>query len=330
MPEGSAAAAGEGLLPTKGPVPPWAARAGFVLLAALCFLGVVNTGMDAVMAPVHGSNAEYLEKSLVYSGGVIAGLTAVRAGVSVMESGSVKFLGTGIEPGRAVGPVNDLLADITDYMLVYAVLIAAQMAITEVIAAVSLKYVLGAGALLCALGFGGMAGRRLWRTGMLLISIGLVLYVVYPLVLMGSARVFEAHQARASLELSDNVRALTGQAEQMARELKGSLSSFKDAASGASAVFSRLIRFARRGIATLYSAVMGLMVSMVIMFIITPVAALGISWFCIRQAVQSIEGAATADAMDERIVRALERMGRRGRAARNDTQQDARPMDRDV
>ena len=287
-------------------------RAAFLLLAVLCLFGGAGAALDRAFAPVHEHNDAYLKKSLTHAAGWMAGIMAVRMGVSAVESVSVEPMGVGMEVGRVVEPVSDALSDLMDLMTINALLIVFQLAVLEVIRAVSLKYLVGLGALLCAVQFSRLTA--VGRLGLGLISIGLVVYVVYPLALSAAAGVFEEHNAGTYIEFTESVGVLKERSSDIyaglydaglsAGKLKALAAEFRD-------VFYE-------GLSALWRGMWGLMTSFAIMFVLSPLMAAGASYLLIRQIFAGLDMAGTAQAMGEGIEKALGYAGKRTRAALRD------------
>lgn len=260
-----------------------AVRAAFLLLALLCLTGYAGTAADMAMSPVHEGNEDYLKRSLKHAGAWMAGLLALRAGVSVVESLSLEPMGVGFEAGRVVEPVNDTLSDIMDLMTMNALLIVFQLAVLDTIKAISLKYLLGTGALLCVISYSRLSNTG--RLGLMLMVLGLVLYIVYPLALNMASGVFEEHQARSSVEFSESVGVLTERARDVYPNLmEGGLSAagLRDTAGA----FSRMLS---EGTRALWEGLWGLMTSFAIMFVLAPLMSVGVSYLCLRQAMARLD-----------------------------------------
>jgi hypothetical protein len=267
-------------------------RAGFLALALLCLFGLTSAALDRISAPIHESNSQYLERSLGHAGAWMAGLMAVKMGVSAVGSVSVAPMGVGLEVGRVVEPVGDVLSDLMELMTFNALLIAFQIAVLEVIKAVSLKYLVGCGALLCA--FSPGRGTALGRLGLGLISIGVVIYIVYPLTLNVAAGVFEEHQAATYMAFTESVGVL----RERSSDLYEGLFSTGLSAGGLRAIAVEFKDMAYSGAETLWQGMWGLLTSFAIMFVLTPLMALGASYLFIRQIFVSLEMPSNVERME--------------------------------
>lgn len=283
------------------------ARAAFLVLALLCLFGVTNAAFDRVSSPLYESNRQYLERSLKHAGGWMAGLMAVRMGVSAVESISVEPLGVGLEVGRVFKPVGDVLSDIMELMTFNAMLIVFQMAVLEVIRAISLKYLVGYGALLCA--FSHSRFTALGRLGLGLITIGLVVYIIYPLSLNIAAGVFAEHQAGAYMDFTESVGVL----KERSADLYSSLFGVGLSAKKLTSMALEFREVAYSGAEALWSGMWGLMTSFAIMFVLTPLLAVGVSYLFIRQVFISLEASSAVAAMDTGISWFSRSAGRRTR-----------------
>ena len=268
-------------------------RAGFLALALLCLFGLTNVAFDNISAPLYDSNSQYLQRSLKHAAGWMAGLMAVKMGVSAVESISVEPMGVGMEVGRVVEPVGDVLSDLMELMTFNALLIVFQIAVLEVIRAVSLKYMVGLGALLCAFSPGRISA--FWRLGMGFMAIGLVIYIVYPLTLNLASGVFSEHQASAYTSFTESVGIL----KERSTDLYDGLLSTGISASGLKAMAVEFRDVAYSGAQVLWQGMWGLLTSFAIMFVLTPLMAVGVSYLFIRQIFVSLEMPVRAAQMEE-------------------------------
>jgi hypothetical protein len=258
-------------------------RGGFLVLALFCLFGLTSSALDSLSAPLYESNTQYLQRSLKHAGGWMAGLMAVKMGVSAVESVSVEPMGVGMEVGRVVEPVGDVLSDLMELMTFNALLIVFQIAVLEVIRAVSLKYLVGYGALLCA--FSPSRFSTLGRLGLGLIAIGIVMYIVYPITLNLAAGVFAEHQAAAYMGFTESVGVLKERSSDLFEGILGSGLTV----GGLKALAVEFRDVAYSGAETLWQGMWGLLTSFAIMFVLTPLMALGVSYLFIRQIFVSLE-----------------------------------------
>ena len=284
-----------------------AIRAAFLVLALLCLFGLTGVAADKAFTPVHEGNEAYLQSSLKHASGWMAAIAAVRVGVSAVESFSIEPLGVGFEVGRVVKPINDALADIMELMTFNALLIALQLAILQVIKTISLKYVVGYGALLCA--FSPARRSAIGRLGMSLMTIGLVLYIVYPSTLNMASGIFEEHQAETYVKFSEDIGVLS----ERSYDMYESIYETDISTSGIKALIGRFTDVAYDGIEALWRGIWNLMTSFAIMFILTPLMALGASYLFIRQAFVALEMPETVVVMDSGLIKTVQAAGRRTR-----------------
>lgn len=268
-------------------------RAGFLALALMCFFGFTNYALDSISAPLYDSNSQYLQRSLKHSAGWMAGLMAVKMGVSTVGSISVEPMGVGMELGRVVEPVGDVLSDLMEMMTFSALLVVFQIAVLEVIRAVSLKYLVGIGALLCAFSPGRLS--TFWRLGMGFISVGLVVYIVYPFTLNLAAGIFSGHQAAVYVSFNESV----GIIKERSSDIYAGLLSKGISAGALRAMIADFRDVAYAGAQTLWQGMWGLLTSFAIMFILTPMMAVGVSYFFIRQIFLTLEMPVSAAYMRE-------------------------------
>ena len=267
-------------------------RAGFLVLALLCLFGLTSTALDSLTAPLYESNSQYLQRSLKHAGGWMAGLMAVKMGVSAVESISVEPMGVGMEVGKVVEPVGDLLSDLMEMMTFNALLVVFQIAVLEVIRAVSLKYLVGYGALLCAFSPGRFSA--IGRLGLGLISIGAVVYIVYPLTLNLAAGVFMEHQSAAYLDFTESIGVL----KERSLDLYDGVLGAGLSAGNLRALAIEFRDVAYTGAEALWQGMWGILTSFAIMFVLTPLMALGASYLFIRQIFISLEMPASAARME--------------------------------
>jgi len=282
-------------------------RAAFLAVSLLCLFGLANSAFDRLTAPLYDSNSQYLERSLKHAGGWMAGLMAVRMGVSAVESVSVEPLGVGMEIGRVVKPVGDVISDIMELMTFNALLIVFQIAVLEVIKAVSLKYLVGYGALLCA--FSPGRHTPIGRLGLGLISIGLVVYIIYPLALNMAAGVFAEHQSGVYIAFTESIGVL----KERTSDLYAGLFEAVLSAGKLKEIALEFRGVAYTGAEVLWRGMWGLMTSFAIMFVLTPLMAAGVSYLFVRQIFIWLEMPSGIAAMDSGLSWASRSTGRRTR-----------------
>lgn len=277
-------------------------RIALIALAVGAFTGALGSALDFPMGTVQERNQAFLEDSMrqaVAWGVGVAGARGVIAVLASVDVGPVRL-------GAVLDPVADILGDLMEFIALSAGLVVAQMAVLAFIKLVALKYVLALGALSSALDY--RRGSFFGTAGYALIAFGVILYIAYPIALHAGASAHEAHHVRASARLGENVGILKEQATDLRADLTdGPLTEIAPKAEAAASAISAGVRLT-------WESLVDVAVGFVIMFVLTPLLALGGVYMLARHALASINATRAGAALEGAVGGTVRRIGHRTRA----------------
>ncbi len=257
---------------------PWKRRLAFALLALLAISGALNQlsaflGWEAVFNTAEG----LLDNSMTSASVTTLALMTTKGGLELLKSVDVDVIVASGNVGALLGHGPYELVDFAfQFFLASTTLIAAQIGFLEIIELVALPLFLGLGGICLAIQPGG--ATLFGRLGRLLVVTGLVLYLIFPAVLGAIGSAYDKHRVEAEIENYESFAVLSQRASDLSpRDLASSEGRQK-----IGSTFSQ-------GIQAGWDSFTSVLVSYLLMFVIAPLAAIGISWLIVRQTMNQLQ-----------------------------------------
>lgn len=287
-------------------VKPIITRLLFLLLILMTATGNTDRIGRAIMSPVIDYDIDFLEDSMVK----VAGYSFLFFGLKVVldpldsivlePQGLASKLGS-IKVGEALEPFTELAEDGFDFMKFSAVIIAIQIAVLKLIKFLSLKLFIGAGSILCF--FQYRKDSFFGRMGWILIFIGLMVFIIYPVILQVSAQSYNSFQSDRAVSFAENTGVIIEQLKDIdlteLSKAKENIAHLSDVLKG--------------GLNIIWTGLWNIIVGFILIFIITPLFSLGGMYFLTNQFLQYMDMASAQAGLDGIASKTVNSLGKRSR-----------------
>ena len=272
----------------------------FGVLAALVLLGDLGGLIHRLgLGAVYDSANEMLESAMIRATTTLFIATIVKGGLEVMASIEFSPVIGSIEFGGLFSGFLDLVDTIIRFFLVSSALIAAQIGLLSILQIAGFNLFLGGGALLLAANpsLASTAGKL----GFLGITLALVLCVVFPILIATMGNALNEHQMDAAIQNAENMGVMKEQMSDI--NFMGILD--RDEVQHMASTF-------QSGVRQVWDGMMAVMITYIIMFIILPIASLGVCYVIIRYVMRDVMGYdAAVSGADSSIAGSMQWIGQR-------------------
>lgn len=282
-------------------------RVAFLILAIAAGTGELNRIGDPSMQLIWEYDENFLEDSFVYALGPLAGLGVLKGVITAAESvvAEPSFVGSKIgsmKIGAFLSPIKDSIEYLWDFFGLSVILIGIQLAIIKTAKFLSLKLLVGAGALCCVVGY---TRRNLFgRIGFALILTGVMFYVIYPLFLFVGASAYEQHKVESEIQLAERIGIMKERADDIDIF---SISQFGESVKQIGEIF-------RQGTRLAWERAWSLAISYLMMLVIIPLFSLGICFFMVKKVLKYLDMHGSVLAMDTSLNQVASKLRLRPRA----------------
>lgn len=254
-----------------------APRVAFLVLGLLAVSGLLSVFVERLgWGMVFESARALLDDSMTSATVNTFVLVGVKSGLEMIQSveGSVGIVSGNLGALVAHGPY-ELVAFAFRFFLLSMGLIAVQISLLEIIQLSALPLLTGLGAFMLA--FQPSINSLFGRLGRFLMVLGIVIYFVFPAILMTVGSAYETQRIDSEIQNTENFAILSERASDLSlRDLSSS--------SGRDQVVSTFTD----GIQGTWGAFLNIVISYMLMFVIAPLAAVGLSWLLISQTMKSL------------------------------------------
>jgi len=255
----------------------------FAAAAILAFSGHAQQYGSKVMKPVFTYDQQYLDQTLKSVSGSLLLLSVPKGLIATIQSTELdpQLVATkvgSIKVGQLVSPLKDIIDDIWQFLMLSTYLVVIQMAAFKLIGVVSFKFLLGFGALFCAIQYN-------WRSffgkiGLSLIFLFVMSYFFYPLTLKIAATAYEQHQIESSVQLAENLGIFKEQASDIELSVKIILEKERWKEN-----WETVMKALSQGLKIAWDATWDFIIGLILMFVLVPLLTLGTIYLICRQAL---------------------------------------------
>ena len=252
------------------------ARVVFAVMAALAFTGVLDMvlqviGWDAIFE----RSTAMLQESITASSVMTFILATIKGLLAMLESTEASLFVASVDVGALVEGLAELIDTAFRFFISMTGLIAAQISLLRIIELAAMPLLVGIGALFMVVQPG--AATLFGRVGRLMLALGVIFYFVFPLLITLVAGAYETQRIEAEIASQESFGVLQEKASDL------SLSSVTDE-EGREQIQQTL----SSGVSSTWQSFLGLVTGYLLMFIILPLASLGVSYLLLRQVLNSL------------------------------------------
>lgn len=269
-------------LPANGIGP----RVAFAVLAVLAFTGLLDTVFQTVGWDVIFERATaMLEESITASSVMTFILATIKGLLAMVESAEASMFVASVDVGALVEGLAALIDTAFRFFISMTGLIAAQISLLRIIELAAIPLLIGVGALFMVIQ--PAAATLFGRTGRLLLAVGVIFYFVFPLLIAIVGGAYETQRVEAEIASQESFGVLQEKASDL------SLSSVTSE-EGRDQIQQTL----SSGVSSTWQSFLGLVTGYILMFVILPLASLGLSYLLLRQVLNSLEFQETAQKIE--------------------------------
>ena len=249
----------------------------FLLLALLAFTGVLDNLTHALGWNVifEGAN-NMLQDSVTASTVMTFILATIKGLLAMVESAEANLFVASVDVGALVQGLAELIDTAFRFFVGTMGIIAAQISFLNIIELTAMKLVVGAGAVFMVIQ--PQAATLFGRLGRLFLALGAILYFVFPFLIFTVGEAYETQRIEAEINSQESFGVLREKASDL------SLSSVASEDGR-----ERIQQTLSSGVNATWQSFLGLVTGYILMFVILPLASLGLSYVLLRQVLNSLE-----------------------------------------